>query len=93
MAQQQQCRGPKLASTASQQFEQAHEQGLRKKQLFKEYLSRHEVMETINMAMEALFNSSKLPHDPLQFLGQALLAASAHPTAAAHRTKGKNQRA
>jgi hypothetical protein len=91
MAQQQQCPGPKQASTATQQFEQAHELGLRKKQLFKEYLSRHEVMETINTAMEALFNSSELPHDPLQFLGQALLAASANPAAAAQRTTGPKQ--
>jgi hypothetical protein len=41
-------------------------------------------METINMAVEALFNSSELPHDPLKFLGQALLAASGNPTAAGH---------
>jgi hypothetical protein len=79
MAPQQQCPGYPCSyqtSTATQQFELAHEQGLRKKQLFKEYLSRHEVMETINTAMESLFNSSELPHDPLKFLGQALLAAS-----------------
>jgi hypothetical protein len=82
--QQQQCPGPYQASSATQQFEQPHEQGLRKKQLFKEYLSRHEVMESINMAMESLFNSSELPHDPLRFLGQALLAASNSSEASAH---------
>lgn len=92
MAPQQQCPGPYQASTATQQFEQAHEQGLRKKQLFKEYLGRHEVMENINMAMEALFDCRELPHDPLKFLGQALLAASDKSVVVVHgQTRQKKQ--
>ena len=91
MAPQQQCPGPYQASTATQQFEQAHEQGLRKKQLFKEYLGRHEVMETINMAMESLFNCRELPYDPLKFLGQALLAASDKSAVVEHGQTGQQK--
>lgn len=89
MAQQQQCPGISQASLTTKQFEQAHELGVRRKQLFKEYLSQHEVIETLNMAVESMFNSSELPHDPLKFLGQALLAASGTSKGAAHGSAGQ----
>ena len=60
----------------AQHFNDVHAQGLRKKQLFKEYLSRHGVMEAVNGALQQLFMSHELPGDPLQYLGNALIAAA-----------------
>ncbi len=47
--------------TAAAQFNQVHAQGLRKKQLFKEYLSRHRVIEEVEIALQQLFNGPELP--------------------------------
>lgn len=66
---------PSPQATA-QHFNDVHAQGLRKKQLFKEYLSRHGVMDAVNAALQQLFMSQELPGDPVNYLGHALIAAS-----------------
>lgn len=69
-----------MQQDTAQQFNQVHAQGLRKKQLFKEYLSRHGVMEAVNDALQQMFSSEQLPEDPLKHLGSALIAAAAKQT-------------
>jgi hypothetical protein len=49
-------------------FNEAYEKALLRKQLFKDYLSRHQVLERFNLALEALFDCSELPEDPVPYL-------------------------
>lgn len=51
-----------------EQFEQAYQRALLRKRLFKEYLSRHQVLECLNQALEELYKAETLPDDPLSFL-------------------------
>uniref|UniRef100_A0A7S3R1H6 Uncharacterized protein n=1 Tax=Dunaliella tertiolecta TaxID=3047 RepID=A0A7S3R1H6_DUNTE len=49
-------------------FEQLVEKARLRKRLFKEYLSRHQVLECFNAAIEALFEQQHLPEDPFEFI-------------------------
>lgn len=44
----------------------------------------HGVLEAVNSAMQALFQSKELPAEPLKFLGEALLAAASSPNGPTH---------
>ncbi|KAF5832424.1 hypothetical protein DUNSADRAFT_11670 [Dunaliella salina] len=49
-------------------FEQLVEKARLRKRLFKEYLTRHQVLERFNAAIEALFEQYHLPEDPFEFI-------------------------
>jgi hypothetical protein len=57
----------------SDQFQDAYKAALKKKGLFKEYLSRHSVVDGINSAMQSLFEQPELPDNPLQYLGMHMI--------------------
>lgn len=58
------------------QFEDAYKRALQRKQLFKEYLSRHQVMEKLNAAVEKLYESDRLPENPMDFIAQEIAPAA-----------------
>jgi hypothetical protein len=76
--QQQQAQPAKQLPTSSgdatsDQFQDAYKAALKKKGLFKEYLSRHSVVDGINSAMQSLFEQPELPDNPLQYLGMHMI--------------------
>lgn len=68
--------GDDLLQCPQRVFDKQVEQGNRKKELFQQYLAHHGVMQAVNAAFSKLFNSSSLPSDPVQFIGQHLLLVS-----------------
>mmetsp|Transcript_16381 Transcript_16381/g.48817 ORF Transcript_16381/g.48817 Transcript_16381/m.48817 type:complete len:104 (-) Transcript_16381:1037-1348(-) len=57
-----------MRGSGEERFNDAYEKALLRKRLFKEYLTRHQVIERVNHAIEALYESSTLPEDPFPFL-------------------------
>ncbi|KAG2495080.1 hypothetical protein HYH03_006691 [Edaphochlamys debaryana] len=63
---------PDLQAFTKQQFDEAYKRALERKRLFKEYLSRHQVMEKLNDSIEKLFECERLPEDPLGFIAETI---------------------
>lgn len=54
------------------EFDDLYFKALERKRLFKEYMSRHQVMEKLNDAISTLYESGKLPDDPLEFIAEQI---------------------
>eukprot|EP00877_Chromochloris_zofingiensis_P004675 jgi/Chrzof1/14208/Cz08g29160.t1 len=74
----------KASKQAQEHFDTAYQNAVRKKQLFKAYLSKHQVLDTINAAMQRLFACEVLPDDPKVFIAQQLLGGSHDEDAASN---------
>ncbi|KAG1656747.1 hypothetical protein FOA52_009123 [Chlamydomonas sp. UWO 241] len=84
--------GVGVSPEGEERFNDAYEKALLRKRLFKEYLSRHQVLERFNLAIEALFECSELPQDPFPFLMDTLktplTASKPRPASATFRKMG-----
>eukprot|EP00798_Chlamydomonas_sp_ICE-L_P018699 gene18699-25221_t len=55
---------------SEERFNDVYNKALNRKKLFKEYISRHKVLEKMNAGIEEMFDSDQLPDDPMAFLAK-----------------------
>ncbi|KAG2443832.1 hypothetical protein HXX76_002175 [Chlamydomonas incerta] len=66
-----------LQGFSKQQFDEAYRRALERKRLFKEYLSRHQVMEKLNGAIEQLYECERLPENPMEWIADVITGKEA----------------
>ncbi|KAG2436567.1 hypothetical protein HYH02_011504 [Chlamydomonas schloesseri] len=77
-----------LQGFSKQQFDEAYRRALERKRLFKEYLSRHQVMEKLNGAIEQLYECERLPENPMEWIADVITGKEAGGAAAGAAASG-----